>query len=150
MDVDTVRLGLGAFAVSPGFGGLGALAAAVVAYLGIRHKADQDRLAAREANTAEQATQRLADERERWWELARWVDQQVVDQQVAAARRPRRRAAHRPRGGRPRPPAEEDGVLAALLDTLRAMKGSAHTEEQQAMLAAVTSKIIQAGSETRE
>lgn len=140
MDWDTVRLGLGAFAVSPGFGGLGALAAAVVAYLGIRHKADQDRLAAHEANTAEQVTQRLADERERWWELARWVDQQVVDQQAAAARP----------GGRPRPPAEEDGVLAALLDTLRAMKGSAHTEEQQAMLAAVTSKIIQAGSETRE
>ena len=60
----SARLGLGAFLVSPGFGGLAALGAAVVAYQEIKLKANKDRDAAIEAARGNADAQRDADERE--------------------------------------------------------------------------------------
>lgn len=55
--VETVRLALGAFLTSSGFGGIAALGAAMVAYRGIKARIGYDRDAAVEADT-----------RERWWQ----------------------------------------------------------------------------------
>lgn len=81
---DTVRLGLGAFLVSSGFAGLAALAAAVIAYLGIRKRIDADReLATAKAEADHRAVAAKAvadrdaaieaDQRARWWSALMWL-----------------------------------------------------------------------------
>ncbi len=62
MSLDAVRLAVGAWLTSPGFGGLAALVAAVIAYRGITKRIGADRALAVEA-----------DERQRWWEVLQWT-----------------------------------------------------------------------------
>lgn len=54
---NTVRLALGAFLTSSGFGGVAALGAAALAYRGIKARIEYDQTAAVQADT-----------RERWWQ----------------------------------------------------------------------------------
>lgn len=70
---DTFRLALGAWLTSPGFGGLAALIAAVIAYLGITKRIAADHDLAIEAADRSRAAADAADERQRWWEVLQWT-----------------------------------------------------------------------------
>lgn len=61
---EAARIALGAFLTSPGFGGLSAAGAALIAYRGIKTRIGADRALAREA-----------DERQRWWEALIWLSE---------------------------------------------------------------------------
>lgn len=76
------------FLTSPGFGGLAALAAALLAYRGIRIRLQGDQQLAQQARlAADQSAERNReielkatlenDARNRWWALATWIDQQI-------------------------------------------------------------------------
>lgn len=66
-------LALGAFVTSSGFGGLAALFAAGIAYLGLLRRVREDRATAVEVadRAAEDAVE--SDARERWWQLLEWL-----------------------------------------------------------------------------
>ena len=70
---EIVRLALGAFLTSAGFGGLMTALAATVALRGVRERMRHDA-----ANTEEARRDLLiADTRERWWTLALHLDSQL-------------------------------------------------------------------------
>lgn len=88
MDVEIVRLSLGAFLTSPGFAGLAALGAALVAFRGVSTRVEIERHLAHEAQRHATAEARAAADRNheerrqaealvRWWELTRWINVQL-------------------------------------------------------------------------
>lgn len=88
MDVEIVRLSLGAFLTSPGFAGLAALGAALMAFRGVRRRVEVEWELAHEAQRHASAEARAAAERNheerrqaealvRWWELTRWINVQL-------------------------------------------------------------------------
>lgn len=70
MDLETMRLALGAFLTSPGFGGLMAGAGVLVAL----RKAGDDRRTAEEARHEARLLQEQNEERDRWWRMFTWLD----------------------------------------------------------------------------
>lgn len=108
---------LGAFLLSPGFGGLAALVAAWLALRGVRLRLTGDRELADKARLASEQAQLDADTRERWWQLARWADAQI-----------------------------DAGLTpeSALLGLLAEMQGSVATREQSAMLECLAVKLVEA------
>ncbi len=70
---ETLRLSLGAFLTSSGAGGVAAVVAAYWAYRGVQSRLAGDRQIAAEAALSEAAASRVADARQRWWEMALWI-----------------------------------------------------------------------------
>lgn len=60
---------LGAWAQSPGFGGLAAVVAAVIAYRAARKAADTQRVNA----AADRAQRERAERKNQWWARAQWA-----------------------------------------------------------------------------
>jgi hypothetical protein len=122
VDPEGLRLALGAFLTSPGFGGVAAVVAAMVAVRGIRIRLLGDRELAEQARQAEREADRDSEARARWWDLARWVDAQVD-------------AGSIPHEG--------------LMDLLETMADSVTTKEQSVMLECVLNKLTGGASDGR-
>ncbi|MGZ9825274.1 hypothetical protein ACXYTP_00030 [Tsukamurella ocularis] len=82
---EVILAGLGKFAVSPGFGGAMALAAAVVAYQGVMRKVVADNEAHEKTIAAERANHeakldrdRAEAENDRWWKIVEWMNTGVL------------------------------------------------------------------------
>lgn len=76
MTWDDLRLAVGAFMASSGFGGVSALCAALLALRGVRERLSGDRELAAEERREAQSRAHENDRRNRWWELAQWIDSQ--------------------------------------------------------------------------
>lgn len=70
---ETIRLALGAFLTSAGFGGLATALAAYLALRGVRERIRHDA----EQAASDRADGLTGDARRRWWELAMYVDGQL-------------------------------------------------------------------------
>ncbi|MCW4601505.1 hypothetical protein ON003_07830 [Janibacter hoylei] len=74
MDAESVRLTLGTFLTSPGFGGLAAVIAAVFAARSVGKRLAGDRELAKQQREHEVEMATTADSRQRWWEVLFWLD----------------------------------------------------------------------------
>ncbi|TWE10291.1 hypothetical protein [Rudaeicoccus suwonensis] len=135
---DRTRDALGAFVISPGFGGLAALITALVALKVARERLDADATTANEqraadadavtrqieANERAAADQRLQDEQQqlrndslnRWWQLALWLDRQID---------------------------KGNFTVEQTLTTLETLEQSVTTPEQSVMVECLTTRVIQ-------
>ncbi len=68
-----MRLALGAFVTSSGFGGVAVLTAAWIAYRTAADRLSGDRDIAARAMAAKESQDAEADRRERWWAAQRWL-----------------------------------------------------------------------------
>lgn len=116
MTWETVRLALGAFVTSSGFGGLAAVCAAAIAYKGIGRRIRADKEMAADKSSAEADAATMSDQRQRWWDALYWVWEHHGD-------------------------LTDDAVL-DLIDSLE--RGST-TPQQSAMLEAVMDAIFKDG-----
>ncbi|PRY59482.1 hypothetical protein BCF74_10972 [Knoellia remsis] len=66
MDIETIRLSLGAFLTSPGAGVLGLIGAALLTYVGVDKRLRAERRLALDARAATRAQDSENDARERW------------------------------------------------------------------------------------
>ena len=74
MDAESVRLTLGTFLTSPGFGGLAAVIAAVFAARSVGKRLAGDRELAKQQREHEVEMATTADSRQRWWDVLFWLD----------------------------------------------------------------------------
>ena len=114
MDAESLRLALGAYLSSPGFGGVAAVVAALVAVRGVRIRLRGDRELADPAGVAARVAAHESEARARWWDLARWVDAQIEAESI---------------------PRE------SLMDLVETMADSVTTKEQSVMLECVVTKL---------
>lgn len=82
MDAESVRLTLGTFLTSPGFGGLAAVIAAVFAARSVGKRLAGDRELAKQQREHEVEMATTADSRQRWWEVLFWLDTGLLHDRV--------------------------------------------------------------------